>query len=138
VVRLPILAIATSLLAAGCCCPAISGRYCEVGMPAPQQVASAGGAEKGAKCDPEKGGHVGGRHAALHGLHGLHGLLGRHGWGASDRVPSQQQYDYVGPLPKFHPAPVRPVFEPQFFYEPPVAGAATGPSVPSGKHSSST
>jgi hypothetical protein len=131
VVRLRILAVAVCLLAAGCCCPAMSGRYCEVGLPAPGALTSAGGAEKSATCDPERGGHVGGRHAGRHGLHGLHE---RHGWGERGAVPSQQQYDYIGPLPKFHPVPVRPVFEPQYFYEPPVGAPAKGPSARSEKH----
>jgi hypothetical protein len=128
VVRVPILGVAAILLAAGCCCPAVSGRYCEVGLPAPRPAATAGGADKSAGCDPEKHGHPGGRHAGLHGLH-----LGR-GRGKSGPVPSQQQYDYVGPLPKFHPAPTRPVFETQDFYEPPLEAAPKRQSVPSEGH----
>jgi hypothetical protein len=39
-------------------------------------------------------------------------------------VPSQQQYDYLSPLPKFHPAPTHPVFESQAHYLPPTDPAA--------------
>jgi hypothetical protein len=48
-------------------------------------------------------------------------------------VPSQQQYDYISPLPKFHPAPTHPVFEAQMHYLPPTNPAALPPGAVSEK-----
>src|SRR5262245_22565910 len=99
--KLPITVLAAfdSLLAGGCCCPRLSGRYYEVGCRppcrAPAPIVGGGPAiptRQLAGCDPWslKGGHG---HAAWH------GLLARAGG-----APSQQGPDYVSPQPKFHPA----------------------------------
>jgi len=37
---------------------------------------------------------------------------------AEGKVPSRQHSDYISPLPKFHPVPTKPVFEPQPVYPP--------------------
>src|SRR5262245_46213798 len=110
----PIIALVAcaSLLAAGCCCPRLSGRYHEVGCRPPCRgaaptVGSARIADnQPGPCGrgPIKGGHS---HGAWH------GLLARAG-----RAPSQQGPDYSSPQPKFHPAPTWPVFEPQITYAP--------------------
>jgi len=49
-------------------------------------------------------------------------------------VPSQQQFDYLSPLPKFHPAPTHPVFETQMHYLPPTDPAAKRHGALSEKH----
>jgi hypothetical protein len=96
-------------LAAGCCCPELSGRYCRGPQPLPTPAAQNCG------CMPAAGGHSG-LAPCGHGLeHGplfawLHGGLVRAGAGGP--VPSQQHDDYQSPLAKFHPVPTRPVFEP--------------------------
>ena len=113
-------------LAAGCCCPALSGRYYEVGMQPPQPATSpapAAGdkqADPAAACSPESCPHSGRLG---------HRWLGREQKGA---VPSQQQYDYVSPLPQFHPAPTRPVFESLPYYLPPLSPAAKPSGVAGG------
>ena len=106
-----IIAAGACSLAAGCCCPALSGRYYEAGLAPPESATcdATGAAGKSANeacaCSPRH------RHGRLG-----HGWLGR---GRHEAVPSQQQYDYLSPLPKFHPAPTHPVFEPQAHYLPP-------------------
>ena len=109
ILALPPLA---ALLLAGCCCPALSGRYYESPPPILPQQGICGASNCG--CSP-------GRHPLLaHHGDGLAGL--RHSLGLFEptlnRVPTQQHADYVSPLPKFHPVPTRPVFEPQPIYPP--------------------
>ena len=123
--RLPLIIVAAlALLAAGCCCPALSGRYYEVGLPPPPAVAGTVKKE-GATCAPNGSARLAGHHVSWH----------RRGWFShrqNDAVPSQQQYDYVNPLPKFHPAPTGPVFETQMHYLPPSDPTAKPPAAPSG------
>jgi len=108
-----------SLLATGCYCPMLSGRYgeldCYPPCPMPPPTAPAKVEDKTAtaeSCGPHGcclfGGLFGGR--------GFTGLGLAHN---ASQVPSQQGPDYVSPQPKFHPVPTRPVFEPQFAYPPP-------------------
>lgn len=102
--KLPFLA-ASSLAAAllsGCCCPAISGRYCEVGMEPPSPAVG----PCGDHCDTCGPGVL---HRGI--MAGRPHLLAK--------VPSQQHADYVSPLAKFHPVPTRPVFAPLPGYHPP-------------------
>ena len=94
------LAITSAMLAPGCCLPQLSGR-CE--QPAISQAPSARECALGASGD---GPHRGDRdHRGHH--------LGHRGWlaGASDG-PGTPPGEVV-PLPKFHPVPTHPVFEPQ-------------------------
>jgi len=52
----------------------------------------------------------------------------------NDAVASQQHADYVSPLAQFHPAPTRPVFEPQLYQAPPLAlDPVAKPLPPTGK-----
>jgi hypothetical protein len=128
VARLPIfVALGACLLATGCCCPAISGRYYEVGLLPPsspgKQTAANGG-----NCAP--GGH---RLFAGHGA-GLHPWHCWRGKWQSGPVDSQQHADYVSPLPQFHPLPTQPVFEPQLLYPMPLAlDPVAKPHPPAGK-----
>jgi hypothetical protein len=107
---LPLLAIAT-LLATGCCCPQLSGRYCHPAChPAgPPPDTAAFDANNGEACCPHGGGHCWGLRSRLAALFGIGG----------EGVPSQQGPDYASPQPKFHPVPTHPVFEPQFTGPPP-------------------
>jgi hypothetical protein len=102
-----------SLLASGCYCPMLSGRYCDCrGFP-PMAPANCAGLD-GNNGDCATGGP---RHCS--GLSTLFlGLMGGIGSG-NNNVPSQQGPDYVSPQPKFHPVPTRPVFEPLPGYPPP-------------------
>jgi hypothetical protein len=126
VARWPLkLAIGVCSLAAGCCCPALSGRYCEVGLPPP----AAGAGIKAANTKCENGDNQ--RIARQAGLKHGHSWLGR---GHNEAVPSQQQFDYLSPLPKFHPAPTHPVFEAQMHYLPPSDPTAKAHGAPSEKH----
>ena len=128
--RLPfIIAAGVCSLAAGCCCPALSGRYCEVGLPPPQAVSGTATKDDGkvdVKCPPGTSARFVGNGRHRHGAGWL-----RHG--QNDPVPSQQQYDYISPLPKFHPAPTGPVFETQMHYLPPSDPAAGQHGVASAK-----
>src|SRR5262245_41708879 len=112
--RLPIVCcllwLAASLLG-GCCCRPISTDNCPPCLPIQcaancQGGCAAGNCEDG--CPPQ--------FLPRGGLHlfgcGLGVLLDR------NKVPSNQHADYLSPLPKFHPVPTRPAFEPQPIYPP--------------------
>jgi hypothetical protein len=127
VARLSLIVVAAlSSLAAGCCCPALSGRYYEVGLPPPSHSAGVTAKKDDVKCAPGTSAQFAGHHGGWQ----RHGWLGHR---LNDAVPSQQQYDYVNPLPKFHPAPVQPVFETQMHYLPPSDPTAKPQSVLNGK-----
>ena len=130
--------VVASLLATGCYCPMLSGRYCEVGcyppcpMPPPTPVAANDSTSKAElACAPH-------RCCLLNGLFGLDGSarLGG-GLGLAQRasqVPSQQGPDYLSPQASFHPVPTHPVFEPQLAYSPPqpIESAGSNPLRPKG------
>ena len=85
-----------SFLLAGCCCPALSGRYYEVGMcPGP-------GEHGGSYANHAAGCHPGLRRP----------YLAANGSELFAPVPSEQHADYLSPLARFHPVPTRPVFTP--------------------------
>jgi hypothetical protein len=136
--RLKFLALAAtaSFLAAGCCCPGLSGRYrsnaccqqnssscCQQTSDAccqqhvqdacPQPVATCPPDANASAC-PCDDCNAGCSHGCL--LPGCH----LRGWLAGWRhgVPSQQQPDYYSPPAKFHPIPTRPAFEPLASYPP--------------------
>ena len=94
------------LALAGCCGPAISGRYCDVGQP---QAAACGceTAHASRRCLHGGSGLVHGNGAMLH----RPLLAGLFGMNASSSIPAEQHADYLSPLAKFHPVPTRPVFE---------------------------
>jgi hypothetical protein len=123
VARLSILvALGASLLAAGCCCPSISGRYYEVGLPSPSCACDDRGST------PSKFGPAAGHGTASRTFGGWFGK------GENGDVASQQHADYVSPLAQFHPAPTRPVFEPQLYHAPPLAlDPVAKPLPPAGK-----
>jgi hypothetical protein len=115
--KLPFIAplALTSLLATGCYCPMLSGRYGELGCCPPCPLPPAAPVEN---CEPvcQQGGRS---HRACF-LGGWLGFGGRQALGRGEgAVPSQQGPDYVSPQAKFHPCPTRPVFEPQLVYPPP-------------------
>jgi hypothetical protein len=110
-----------SLLAPGCCCPQLSGRYanrcCQ-----PQMLANANaGADANPGSDAEacNENQSAANHCARRGpFHRFY--LTRWFTGlAGDGVPSEQAPEYASPQPKFHPIPTRPAFEPQLAYLPP-------------------
>ncbi len=114
---------AASMLASGCYCPMLSGRYCDCrGFPsglATSYLGPDGNNAISAPCGPP---HCCGLSMLFPGLAG--------GIGAGNsNVPSQQGPDYMSPQAKFHPIPTRPVFEPQPAY-PPVALIEPGISNP--------
>ena len=105
---------AASLLASGCYCPMLSGRYCDCrgfppGLPS-NYVAPDGNEASYAPCGPP--------HCCSLSMLFPSFMGGMDGIGANNAVPSQQGPDYLSPQPKFHPVPTRPVFEPQVFYPP--------------------
>ena len=110
-----LLTLLSVLALGGCCCP-ISGRYCQQPLPAASAPpCNCGPTANCARCRLGGcGGH--GHPPLLAWLHGGHGGLGDD----DDGVPSQQHDDYLSPLPKFHPVPTRPVFEPLPTYKPAV------------------
>jgi hypothetical protein len=114
-----LLLAAASLLATGCYCPALSGRYSEVGcFPAcppypPCQPAPASAAklpQQSEECLADTGCCLLGGKSCLGSL--FHRMNGP--------VPSRQHDDYVSPAAKFHPVPTRPVFAPEIAYPLPV------------------
>ena len=112
-----IVAITLALLASGCCLPRLSGRYDEAhcspcGEPA-------GSEEKAPLKDVagELDARPGFQHRDRLALHGRHIRPRRWPWSRRD-APGTPPGEVV-PLPRFHPVPVRPVFEPQFDYAPP-------------------
>jgi hypothetical protein len=116
--------LSLALLASGCCLPQLGGRYGDPGGPlAPTKpLAACPPTEPPSSDKPPVHEH----HRQAEGRHGLgFGLLhGRHlGHFDGPGTPPGE----VIPLPRFHPVPVRPVFEPQFDYslpqslEPPLA-----------------
>jgi hypothetical protein len=122
-----IIAAGAFSLAAGCCCPALSGRYYEAGLEPPLAPVAGDVNEAAGKCANDACGGFA-RHS--------HDRL-RPGWlsrGRHEPVPSQQQYDYLSPLPKFHPAPTHPVFEAQAHYLPPSDPAPLPRGMASGTH----
>jgi hypothetical protein len=96
---------AAAMLASGCYCPMLSGRYCDYrGFPPglPNNCVAPDANELNyAPCGPP---HCCGLSMLFPGLAG--------GMGGNNSVPSQQGPDYSSPLAKFHPVPTRPVFEP--------------------------
>jgi hypothetical protein len=103
-----------SLLASGCYCPMLSGRYFDCqgfppGLPASCAGPNGSDTANNAPCGPL---HGCGLSMLFPGLD----LVG--GMGANNSVASQQGPDYVSPQPKFHPVPTRPAFEPQLAYPP--------------------
>ncbi len=106
---LPLLALA------GCCGPAISGRYCDVAPPPGAATCGEAAGQAKGPCPPGGCGLLSGHGALLDGPW----LTGWRGMNASGPVPAEQHADYVSPLPKFHPVPTRPVFEPLPAYGPP-------------------
>jgi hypothetical protein len=105
----------TSLLAPGCCCPQLSGRYgnrcCQT-----QILADAKADSDAEACNESASGngHCS-RCGPFHRLYLSKWVTGL----AGDGVPSQQAPEYVSPQAKFHPIPTRPAFEPQLAYLPP-------------------
>jgi hypothetical protein len=79
-------------------------------LPPPAAAASIKAAN--AKCENGDNQRIAKHSIVRHG----HSWLGRR---HNEAVPSQQQFDYLSPLPKFHPAPTHPVFEAQMHYLPP-------------------
>jgi len=104
------LAAIASLLAGGCYCPMLSGRYCDCGCFGPAMPCNCAPDAGDAGLPPCGPVHCGGISALFPGLAGA--------GGANGGVPSQQGPDYVSPQPKFHPIPTRPVFEPVPAYPP--------------------
>ena len=106
------LVTAATVLASGCYCPMLSGRYCDCrGFPPglPNNCVAPGGNELNyAPCGPP--------HCCCLGMlfPGLAGGMG----GNNNSVPSQQGPDYSSPHANFHPVPTRPVFEPTPAYPP--------------------
>src|SRR5262245_38092179 len=98
--RLPAL-LTLALLATGCCCPQLSGRYCH---PASDPCSP----EDTSACCPDATAH----HCCGHRGRGLSSLVAFLGIGGAG-VSSDQGPDYISPQPKFHPVPTHPVFEPQ-------------------------
>ena len=109
--HLALLSLA-SLLATGCYCPMLSGRYGDCcGFPPgspPTYVAPSGGEVNYA---PFSAPHCCWLSTLLPGL-------GPGLGGGDNSVPSEQGPDYLSPPAKFHPIPTRPVFESQAFYPP--------------------
>ena len=102
-----------SLLATGCCCPQLSGRYCNPSCQPPNL------ADANANADAEACLDSGNSHCRRRGPFHRSVLSKWLGGFAGDGVPSQQAPEYVSPQPKFHPIPTRPAFEPQLAYLPP-------------------
>jgi hypothetical protein len=126
--RLPTIAAmsAASLLAAGCYCPMLSGRYSDLGPCGPCGApAHLVPGNEVCKQELETGSQECDR---LHGgLLGLRGGLARLHLGATGG--GQQGPDYVSPQARFHPVPTRPAFEPQLDYPQPelIEAADSGP-----------
>jgi hypothetical protein len=138
------MSLAVALLATGCCCP-LSGRYgdptgccrCRVSAPAvcppSHYVASPDASEQSenvtnsppSECSPPDEGCEP-RLRASSCLPRLAGILHRYKAG----VPSNQHAEYTSPLPKFHPVPTHPVFEPLPAYSP---LASLDPKAPASK-----
>ena len=104
------IVITATVLASGCYCPMLSGRYCDCrgfppGMPS--------------NCVAPDNNMTGCTPCGRHGCHlGMlfPGLAG--GMGGNNNVASQQGPDYASPHANFHPVPTRPVFEPTPTYPP--------------------
>jgi hypothetical protein len=103
--------LAIAVLATGCCCPPISGRY---EQPLPSKAA--------ASHEPNSRSAADGKSADSHAHHArrVHHIGHRFGWHGLSDGPETPPGQHV-PLPKFHPVPVRPVFEPQYDYSPPIS-----------------
>ncbi len=132
------LVATASILAAGCCCPGLSGRYrnsccqqtsnacCQQNSPNtypdPQTACPPDASASACPCDDC---NAGCSHGCLLPGCSLRGWLA--GW--RNGVPSQQQPDYYSPPAKFHPIPTRPAFEPLASY-PPLLPADSGMNNP--------
>jgi hypothetical protein len=92
------LALTFTMLAAGCCLPPLSGRYDQRPPAAANSVSCACGNQHDRRLARHRGEHS----------------QGRWPWG-NPHDPGTPPGELV-PLPKFHPVPVRPVFEPQYDY----------------------
>jgi hypothetical protein len=101
---------ALSLLAAGCCMPPISGRYEQPAAVAPAGAISAG-CGLCAGCQNPAGGGRCERESLLAG----HDRGQRRPW--LEDGPGTPPGQLI-PVPKFHPVPTRPVFQPQPTYLP--------------------
>lgn len=151
-------AIGASLLANGCYCPMLSGRYSDIGCcpppvlracpPACAPLEPANCLPPDSNCPPANPigpptNSAGNAVAAdcppdcelcggpCRQLFGHHCCLSRWltlGFGPG-KVPSQQAPDYYSPPAKFHPVPTRPAFEPLPSY-PPLLPAAAGMNNP--------
>lgn len=113
----PIVAITLALLAPGCCLPRLSGRYDKAhDSPCDEP---AGLDEKAPTKDAtvEADARPGLQPRDRLALHGRPMRPRRWPWSRRD-APGTPPGEVV-PLPRFHPVPVRPVFEPQFDYAPP-------------------
>jgi hypothetical protein len=95
--------LAAAVLASGCCCPPLSGRYEQPTGPVHLQHANEAPPAAAKLPDPPPDHrhrpHLGHR-------------FGWHGLGHGPETPPGQHV----PSPRFHPVPVRPVFEPQYDY----------------------
>src|SRR5687768_12954608 len=103
-----------SLLATGCCCPQLSGRYgnrcCQTQILADANA----GSDAEAGHENESGNGHCSRRGPFHRFYLAKWFTGL----AGDGVPSEQAPEYVSPQPKFHPIPTRPAFEAQPAYLP--------------------
>jgi hypothetical protein len=99
---------ALALLAAGCCLPPISGRYEQ-----PSAVAPGGAAPAG--CGLCAGCQTGGVRCERESLLARHDGRERRPW--LEDGPGTPPGQLI-PVPKFHPVPTRPVFQPQPTYLP--------------------
>jgi hypothetical protein len=119
------LLVATSVLASGCYCPTLSGRYGEVGCfpPCPVVAAPPQAAPPPAEPPPAEDCKPSAEVASEAHRPVFSGGLLRHGGRLALRrsqgqVPSRQGPAYASPQAKFHPVPTRPVFEPEPAYPP--------------------
>jgi hypothetical protein len=103
-----IAGLAAMLLASGCCLPRLSGRYCDQpqtasALPQPDRQQST---VPGREANVPDGSRLHGGRSYLAGLHERYGHAGGIATPPGELIP----------LPRFHPVPVHPVFEPQLDY----------------------
>ncbi len=102
------LGLALAVLAGGCCLPQLGGRYADLPSTAAQPLTKVAAAKEAAHAANSEQGHGG---------HGPRGRLGHlHPWHWSRASGPGTPSGEIVPVPRFHPVPVRPVFEPQFDY----------------------